>query len=61
MHAKLPPKDPDAIADKDDNCSITKTEAVVRAKAAFEVVFTNGPKIELEHHLVYHARKLTFK
>ncbi|KIM74729.1 hypothetical protein PILCRDRAFT_827932 [Piloderma croceum F 1598] len=47
--------DPDAIVDQNDNCLISKTEAVARAKAAFEVVFTNGPKIELEHHLVYHA------
>jgi hypothetical protein len=51
------PQDPDAIVDENDNCQISKVEAVARAKAAFEVVFANGPKIELEHHLVYHARK----
>jgi len=47
--------DPDAIIDEHDACPISKAEAVSRAKAAFEMVFTNGPKIELEHHLVYHA------
>jgi hypothetical protein len=28
-----------------------------RAKAAFKIVFANGSKIDLEHHLLYHARK----
>ena len=61
MSVKFSTKDPDAIVDQSDTCLISKTDAVARAKAAFEVVFINGPKIELEHHLVYHARKLTFK
>lgn len=47
--------DPDAIVDENDNCEISKADAVTRAKAAFERVFVNGSKIELEHHLVYHA------
>lgn len=27
-----------------------------RAKAAFEAVFSNGTKIQGDHHLVFHAR-----
>lgn len=50
-------QDPDAIVDENDDCGISKTEATSRAKSAFEAVFLNGPKIELDHHLVYHARK----
>jgi hypothetical protein len=59
MRTNLPLKDPDAIVDESGSCQISKAEAAARAKAAFEEVFTNGPKIELEHHLVYHARKFT--
>jgi len=28
-----------------------------RAKAAFKIIFANGSKIDLEHHLVYHTYK----
>ena len=35
-----------------------KEESAKRAVAAFEAVFECGPKIELDHHLVYHAREL---
>ncbi|KAF7982688.1 hypothetical protein HWV62_27180 [Athelia sp. TMB] len=47
--------DPDAIVDESDDCAMSKTEATTRAKSAFAAVFANGPKIELDHHLVYHA------
>jgi hypothetical protein len=36
---------------------IPKGEAEARAVAAFNFIFTNGPKIEFDHHLVYYARK----
>lgn len=42
--------------DEDDNCQVSKPDAISRAKAAFDTVFANGAKIELDHHLVYHAR-----
>jgi hypothetical protein len=35
-----------------------KEESAQRAVAAFKAVFECGPKIELDHHLVYHAREL---
>lgn len=35
-----------------------KEESAKRAVAAFKAVFECGPKIELDHHLVYHAREL---
>ena len=34
-----------------------KEESAKRAVAAFKDVFECGPKIELDHHLVYHARE----
>lgn len=46
--------------DENDNCQVSKPEAVARAKTAFESVFTNGSKIELDHHLVYHALKFHY-
>lgn len=36
----------------------TKEKIGEAAKKAFEEVFKYGPKIELDHHLVYHARTL---
>ena len=57
QRSDLSMQDPDAIVDKNDDCPISKNEAVARAKSAFEAVFINGPKIELAHHLVYHARE----
>jgi len=41
--------------DENDNCQVSKLDAASRAKAAFKTVFINGPKIELDHHLVYHS------
>jgi len=37
--------------------AIPRAEAAKRASAAFEAVFANGHKIELDHYIVYHARK----
>jgi len=38
--------------------SIPKEEAATKSAAAFKFVFENGPKIELDHHIVYYAREL---
>ncbi|KAG5634747.1 hypothetical protein H0H81_000907 [Sphagnurus paluster] len=47
--------DPDAILETEEHLSITAEEAARGAEAAFRAVFEHGPKIELDHHLVYHA------
>ncbi|KAF7312400.1 hypothetical protein MIND_00253400 [Mycena indigotica] len=49
--------DPDAIVEPatESVVRITKDDAAARSKAAFQAVFDQGPKIELDHHLVYHA------
>lgn len=47
--------DPDSVVD--EQCvQDGQVEYAKRARAAFEEVFKWGPKIELDHHLVYHAR-----
>lgn len=43
--------------DPDEVVAIPRAEAAKRASAAFEAVFANGHKIELDHYIVYHARK----
>jgi hypothetical protein len=48
---------PDAIVDPDEVVSIPQAEAAERASAAFQSVFENGAKIELDHYVVYFARK----
>lgn len=50
-------QDPDAILDPNETIAIPKQEAAQSAIKAFEAVFAAGPQIELDHHLVYHARK----
>lgn len=45
--------------DPDDVVSIPQVEAAERASAAFQSVFENGTKIELDHHVVYFARKFS--
>ncbi|KAF8209173.1 hypothetical protein K438DRAFT_1811866 [Mycena galopus ATCC 62051] len=49
--------DPDAVLDPADGVRTpgSRDKAAAGAKAAFEAVFENGPKIELDHHLVYHS------
>lgn len=37
--------------------SVSVEEAQRRAETAFEEVFENGPKIELDHYIVYYARR----
>ncbi|THH15435.1 hypothetical protein EW146_g5037 [Bondarzewia mesenterica] len=47
--------DPDALLDPNEKVSIAQEDAASQAMAALESVFASGPKIELDHHLVYHA------
>lgn len=47
--------DPDAVLDPLENVSIPKDQALQRSLAAFRAVMDFGPRIELDHHLVYHA------
>jgi len=47
--------DADAELDPDEVVTIPKEEAEKAAEAAFRKVFEIGPKIELDHHLVYHS------
>ena len=42
--------------DPDEVVSIPQVEAAERASAAFQSVFENGTKIELDHYVVYFAR-----
>ena len=41
----------------DKASSMSKEDAERSAEEAFRAVFEYGPKIELDHHLVYFARK----
>jgi hypothetical protein len=50
--------DPDAVIDENEVIPISKSEAEKQAEEAFRLVFEHGPKIELDHQIVYHARKL---
>ncbi|RDB18771.1 Tetratricopeptide repeat protein 39B [Hypsizygus marmoreus] len=50
--------DPDAVPDPTDSAlsgDISKEDAEKGALRAFKSVFEYGPRIELDHHLVYHA------
>ncbi|KIL61677.1 hypothetical protein M378DRAFT_82296 [Amanita muscaria Koide BX008] len=47
--------EPDATIDPDEIVSIPKGEAEAKSVAAFKFVFENGPKIDLDHYIVYHA------
>ncbi|KAL1732546.1 hypothetical protein EV714DRAFT_206570 [Schizophyllum commune] len=47
--------DPDAIPDPEDPAGPAMPDAGAQATAAFQQVFEYGPKIELDHHIVYHA------
>lgn len=46
---------PDALVDPDEQVPIPRAEAAKRACAAFEAVFANGHRIELDHYIVYNA------
>jgi hypothetical protein len=43
--------------DPDEHVPIPREEAAKRACAAFKAVFANGHKVELDHYIVYNARK----
>ncbi|KAF9446913.1 hypothetical protein P691DRAFT_803254 [Macrolepiota fuliginosa MF-IS2] len=47
--------DPDAVYDPDEVVTIPKTQAEKDSEEAFRLVLKHGPKIELDHHLVYHT------
>jgi hypothetical protein len=49
-------QDPDAELDAHEKVSVSVEEARHRAETAFREVFENGPKIELDHYIVYYAR-----
>ncbi|KAH9177211.1 hypothetical protein EDB89DRAFT_1934988 [Lactarius sanguifluus] len=46
---------PDALVGPGEVVAIPRAEAAKRSSAAFEAVFANGHKIELDHYIVYHA------
>lgn len=48
--------DPDAVIDESQVLPISKAEAEKQAEDAFRLVFEHGPKIELDHQIVYNAR-----
>jgi len=54
------PQDADAIVDPLEPCIIPKGQAVKQAQDAFQLVLQHGPKIELDHHIVYHTRKILY-
>ncbi|KAI6143386.1 hypothetical protein BKA82DRAFT_4185656 [Pisolithus tinctorius] len=47
--------DPDADLDENGSLPVTIDDAGRRAERAFKAVFEHGPKIELDHYLVYYA------
>ncbi|KAG8215539.1 hypothetical protein J3R82DRAFT_9198 [Butyriboletus roseoflavus] len=47
--------DPDAELDAHDKVFVSVEEAQHKAESAFEEVFENGPRIELDHYIVYYA------
>ncbi|KAG6915424.1 hypothetical protein DXG01_011573 [Tephrocybe rancida] len=47
--------DPDAVLHPEEVVDIPRAEAEAGAEEAFRAVFEYGPKIELDHHIVYHA------
>ena len=52
-------QDPDADIDLNEPIVIPKDTAEKVAKESFDAVFQHGPKIQLDHHLVYYSRKFT--
>ncbi|KXN89075.1 Tetratricopeptide repeat protein 39B [Leucoagaricus sp. SymC.cos] len=47
--------DPDAIFDPEEVVAIPNEQAAKQSQDAFRLVLDNGPKIELDHHIVYHT------
>lgn len=50
-------QDPDAELDPNEVVKFSKAEAEKTAEASLKAVFEHGSKIDLDHHLVYHARR----
>jgi hypothetical protein len=50
-------QDPDAEVDPNEVIKFSKAEAEKTAEASLKAVFEHGSKIDLDHHLVYHARR----
>lgn len=48
------------MLDPDEVIGMEKGEAERGAEAAFRAVLEHGPKIVLDHHLVYHTRMFGF-
>ncbi len=46
--------------DLEEKLTITQVEAQSRALSAFDSVFAHGAKIQLDHFIVYYARKCAF-
>ena len=53
--------DKDAVLDPNEVVSYNKEEATKAALEALKLVIENGPKIQLDHHLVYFARECLFR
>ena len=49
-------QDPEAELDPAEIVTISQDEAAKTAEASFRSVFEHGPKIELDHYLVYYTR-----
>ncbi|KAI6030082.1 hypothetical protein EDC04DRAFT_107009 [Pisolithus marmoratus] len=47
--------DPDADPDSNESSPVAVDDARRRAELAFKAVFQHGPKIELDHYIVYYA------
>ncbi|KIJ64163.1 hypothetical protein HYDPIDRAFT_112092 [Hydnomerulius pinastri MD-312] len=47
--------DPDAELEADEKLTVPVEDARQKAEGAFKAVFENGPRIELDHYLVYYA------
>jgi hypothetical protein len=45
------------VLDPNEVVKIPKEEAVKKSEEAFRLVLENGPRIELDHHIVYYTRK----
>jgi hypothetical protein len=50
-------QDPEAVPEEDEaESELSKIDAEQEAKQALEEVLSWGPKIETDHHLIFHAR-----
>lgn len=49
------------MLDPDEVVTIPKEIAAKDSAEAFQLVLKNGPRIELDHHIVYHTRTYNLK